>query len=77
MTEPDDDFASIPDESREHWCVAQCGCGHITLRLGDTERTFSVEEFVQLHRLLDEAMRTFEIGPGCKPVSRRGTTTRH
>ncbi len=77
MTEPDDDFASTDDESREQWCVAQCGCGHITLRLGETERTFSVEEFAQLHRLLDEAMRTFQIAPIYQPISRGGTTTRH
>jgi hypothetical protein len=72
-----DDFFSTDDDSREHWCVAQCGCGHITLRLGETERTFSVEEFAQLHRLLEEAMRTFRIAPSELPIVRGGSTTRH
>jgi hypothetical protein len=76
MTEPEDDMP--PDaESSEHWSVVQCDCGHITLRIGGTERTFSPEEFAQLHRLLDEALRAFQIAPSLQRVAQRGTTTRH
>ncbi len=46
---------------RTEWQVTQCACGHLTLRLGTIRLEFTEQEFVQLGRLVTEAMKCFEL----------------
>ena len=52
------------------WHVSQCQCGHITLKLGTMQMEFTKEEFADLHRLIDQAMREFGIVPTTRPLAR-------
>ena len=43
------------------WQVTQCGCGHLTLRLGTVRIEFTPQEFAQLDRLITGAMKRFDV----------------
>jgi hypothetical protein len=52
----------------DQWCVTRCGCGHITLHLGDVQQVFTAAEFEQLYRLLVLARQQFR-GQANAPVA--------
>jgi hypothetical protein len=53
----------------DDWCVTQCACGQLTLRLGAMRIDFGPEEFAQLHRLLSHAMQQFDVPLHTRPAS--------
>ncbi len=59
-----------PDSSA--WAVGRCTCGRVVLSLGDVQRSFTADEFAELHQLLQAAMRQFGIplNSPVLPVSR-------
>jgi len=52
------------------WHASQCACGHITLKLGTVQMEFTKEQFADLHKLVSEAMREFEIATTDRPLAR-------
>jgi hypothetical protein len=54
----------------ESWCVTRCRCGHVTLQLGEFQRTFTQEQFEQLHRLLQSALRQFRVDDAARASGR-------
>lgn len=58
-SEPHATPASDPDD----WGVGHCACGRVVLNLGDVQRSFTADQFAELHRLLQAAMQQLGIPP--------------
>lgn len=71
----DHDHSIDPPRELGDWRVSRCECGRIVLRMGEARMEFGRDEFAQLHRLMSEAMREYQIAPSSSHVVRLGATT--
>jgi hypothetical protein len=51
------------------WSVARCACGHVVLRMGAVQKTFTPAQFAELHRLIQTAMEEMRISPSHESVA--------
>ena len=65
-----DEHARGTAPGHDEWCVTRCGCGHITLHMGDVHQTFTVEAFEQFYRLVASAIRQFRVEGELHPSGR-------
>lgn len=58
-----EDIQMVEQGASDEWCVTLCQCGRVTLQVGEIQQRFTSQQFAQLHRLVNEAMRVFQFEP--------------